>query len=160
MKSAVRGGAASSGHAAGETLVFRASFAPEIYRDFEVADTCTLYALARTIIRVFDFEFDHAFGFYCSLKGNIFASPIRYELFADIGEGEAGDMGVKKIRASDAFPSPGTKMCFLFDYGDGWEFLIQLVMRKPEEPNVKLPRLLVSAGKAPEQYPADDDEEE
>jgi len=46
----------------------------------------------------------------------------------------------------------------LFDYGDEWEFLIELLERKPKELKVKLPRLLVSAGEAPEQYP--DPEEE
>jgi hypothetical protein len=49
-------------------------------------------------------------------------------------------------------------MRFLFDYGDGWEFLVELVKRKPKEPRVKLPRLLVSAGNAPAQYPDPEDE--
>ena len=49
-------------------------------------------------------------------------------------------------------------MRFLFDYGDGWEFLVELVERKPKEPQVKLPRLLISAGKAPAQYPEPEDE--
>jgi hypothetical protein len=144
---------------AAETLVFRAMHSPKIYRGFEVADTCTLYALAETIIAVFDFDFDHAFGFYSNLKGNIFASPVRYVLFADIGEGEPGDLGVEKTRAADAFPSPGSKMSFLFDYGDEWVFLIELVARKPRAPKTRLPRLLISAGKAPEQYSYDDEEE-
>jgi hypothetical protein len=158
-KSAIRD-AAPSEQSSATTLVFRASLEPNLYRDFEIADTCTLYALARMITRVFDFDFDHAFGFYSNLKGNIYASPIRYELFADMGEGTEGALSVKKTRASDAFPSPGTKMRFLFDYGDGWEFLIHLVGQEPAEPKVKLPRMLVSVGKAPEQYPAYDDEKE
>jgi hypothetical protein len=49
-------------------------------------------------------------------------------------------------------------MRFLFDYGDGWEFRVELVKRKPKEPKVGLPRLLVSAGKAPVQYPDPEDE--
>jgi hypothetical protein len=49
-------------------------------------------------------------------------------------------------------------MRFLFDYGDEWEFLVELVKRKPKEPKVKLPRLLISAGKAPAQYPDPEDE--
>ena len=60
-----------------ETLVFRASLEPKVYRDFEVADTSTLYALARTIVAGFEFDFDHAFGFYSKLKGNFFDSPVR-----------------------------------------------------------------------------------
>ena len=141
-----------------ETLVFRASLRPKIYRDIEIAGTGSLYTLAQAIVRFFDFDFDHAFGFYSKLKGNIYNSPVRYELFVDIGEGEGDARSVKRTRIIKAFPSVGTKMRFLFDYGDEWEFLVELVNRKPKEPQVKLPRLLLSAGKAPAQYPDPEDE--
>jgi len=141
-----------------ETLVFRASLRPKIYRDIEIAGTGSLYALAQAIVRSFDFDFDHAFGFYSKLKGNIYDSPVRYELFVDIGEGEGDARSVKRTRIVKAFPSVGTKMRFLFDYGDEWEFLVELVERKPKDPKGKLPRLLISAGKAPAQYPDPEDE--
>jgi Plasmid pRiA4b ORF-3-like protein len=141
-----------------ETLVFRASLRPKIYRDIEIAGTASLYTLAQVIVRSFNFDFDHAFGFYSKLKGNIYDSPVRYELFVDIGEGEGDARSVKRTRILKAFPSVGTKMRFLFDYGDEWEFLVELVKRKPKEPKVKLPRLLISAGKAPAQYPDPEDE--
>src|ERR1700741_5408481 len=135
-----------------ETLVFRASLTPKIHRDFEIAATSSLYALAQAIVRFFDFDFDHAFGFYSRLKGNIYDSPVRYELFVDMGEGEGDARSVKRTRVAKAFPSVGAKMRFLFDYGDEWEFLVALVERKPKDPKVKLPRLLISAGTAPAQY--------
>ena len=141
-----------------ETLVFRASLRPKIYRDIEIAGTASLYTLAQAIVRSFDFGFDHAFGFYSKLKGNIYDSPVRYELFVDIGEGEGDARSVKRTRVIKAFPSVGTKMRFLFDYGDEWVFLVELVERKPKEPKVKLPRLLISVGKAPAQYPDPEDE--
>ena len=141
-----------------ETLVFRASLTSKIYRDIEITGTGSLYALAKAIVRSFDFDFDHAFGFYSKLKGNIYDSPVRYELFVDIGEGEADARSVKRTRVIKAFPSVGTKMRFLFDYGDEWEFLVELVQRKPKEPKAKLPRLLISAGKAPAQYLDPEDE--
>ena len=141
-----------------ETLVFRASLAPNVYRAFEIAATSNLYALAQAIVMSFDFDFDHAFGFYSKLKGNIYDSPVQYELFVDMGESESEARSVKRTRVDEAFPSRGTKMRFLFDYGDGWEFRVELVKRKPKEPKVKLPRLLVSAGKAPAQYPDPEDE--
>src|SRR5438105_13190516 len=126
--------------AVAETLVFRASLTPKISRTFEVAGTSSLYVLAKAIVRSFDFYFDHAFGFYSKLKGNIYESPVVFELFVDLGEGVANNArGVKRTRAVEAFPSIGTKMRLLFDYGDGWEFLIELVERRPKEPNVKLP---------------------
>lgn len=141
-----------------ETLIFRAALAPDIYRAFEIADTSNLHALAQAIVRSFDFDFDHAFGFYSKLKGNIYDSPVRYELFVDMGEGEGTARSVKRTRIVEAFPEVGTKMRLLFDYGDEWEFLVEFVKRKPKEPRVKLPRLLISAGKAPAQYPDPEDE--
>jgi Plasmid pRiA4b ORF-3-like protein len=141
-----------------EALIFRASLTPKVYRTFEIGDTSSLYELAQAIVRSFDFDFDHAFGFYSKLKGNIYASPVQYELFADMEEGESEARSVQRTRVVDAFPKVGSKMRFLFDYGDGWEFLVQLVKRKPKEPKVKLPRLLISAGKAPAQYPDPEDD--
>lgn len=87
----------------------------------------------------------------------MFKATIRYELFADIGEGDGEARSVKRTRVNDAFPSVGTKMRFLFDYGDKWEFLVELVDRKPKQPKVRLRRLLTSAGEAPVQYPDPDD---
>jgi pRiA4b ORF-3-like protein len=141
-----------------ESLVFRASLTPKVYRAVEIAGTSSLYALAQAIVRSFDFDFDHAFGFYSKLKGNIYESPVRYELFVDMGESESEARSVKRTRVVEAFPSVGAKMRFLFDYGDGWKFLVELVKRKPKEPKVKLPRLLMSAGTAPAQYPDPEDE--
>lgn len=127
-----------------ETFVFRASLRPKIYRDLEIASTSSLHTLAQAIVRFFDFDFDHAFGFYSKLKGNIYDSPVRYELFVDIGEGEEGARSVKRTRVSEAFQSVGAKMRFLFDYGEEWIFLVEVVERKPKEARVKLPRLLRS----------------
>ena len=39
-------------------------------------------------------------------------------------------------------------MRFLFDYGVEWVFLVELIDRKPKEPKVRLPRLLIAAGKS------------
>ena len=46
-----------------ETFAFRASLKPKIYRDFEISSAGSLYTLAQAIVRFFDFDFDHAFGF-------------------------------------------------------------------------------------------------
>ena len=117
-----------------ETFIFRASLKPKIHRDFEISAGSSLYTLAQAIVGFFDFDFDHAFGFYSGLKGDIYRSPTRYELFVDLGEGEDDARSVKWTRVAEAFPSVGAKMRFLFDYGDEWVFLVELVGRKPKEP--------------------------
>src|SRR3984893_5978966 len=110
-----------------ETLVFRASLTSKIYWDIEIAGTSSLYALAQAIVSSFDFDFDHAFGFYSKLKGNIYDSPVQYELFVDMGEGESEARSFQRTHVEEASPSAGSQMRFLFDYGDGWEFLVELV---------------------------------
>jgi hypothetical protein len=65
--------------------------------------------------RSFEFDFDHAFGFYSKLKGNIYDSPVRYELFVDMGEADSSARSVKRTRVLDAFPRVGSKLRFLFD---------------------------------------------
>jgi hypothetical protein len=127
---------------------FRVTVSKGVYREFEIQSSKRLHDLAEAITDAFGFDFDHAFGFYSSLKGRWFDSPVRYELFADIGEeSEAGS--VKRTRIATAFPSVGDRMRFLFDYGDEWLFLV----------GVKYPRILKEVGTAPEQYPDPGDED-
>jgi Plasmid pRiA4b ORF-3-like protein len=138
------------------THLFRASLSPKIYRELEILSAKKLYDLARAIVRFYEFDFDHAFGFYGKLTGNFFDSPDKYELFADMGESEAGS--VKRTRIVDAFPAIGTKMLFLFDYGDEWHFRVEVIGQSQTQPSMKYPRLLKAIGTAPEQYPDPEDE--
>ena len=139
-----------------QTHVFRASLRPKVYRDFEIPSANNLYDLGGVIVQVFGFDFDHPFGFYSKLSGRVFDSPVKYELFADMGESEA--RSVKRTRIVEAFPTVSAKMTFLFDYGDNWQFRIEVIGQNLKEPGVKYPRLLKTIGAAPEQYPDPDDE--
>lgn len=139
-----------------QTHVFHASLNPKLYRDFEILSAKTLYDLASAIVQLFEFDFDHAFGFYSKLTGRIFDSPVKYELFADMGESNA--RSVKRALIDDAFPKVGTKMTFLFDYGDNWQFQIEAIGQNRKVRGVRYPRLLKAIGTAPEQYPDLDDE--
>jgi hypothetical protein len=51
-------------------------------------------------------------------------------------------------------------MLFLFDYGDDWRFVVELVKLGEKQPGARYPRLLGTSGNAPAQYPDVDDEEE
>ena len=139
-----------------DTHIFRVSLAPKIYRDVEIASTGKLYDLAFAIVRAFDFDFDHAFGFYSKVTGNIYDSPIKYELFVDMGE--SSDAGsVKRTPIVEAFPAVGGQMTFLFDYGDEWLFRAKTTGLGKKERGVKYPKILKTVGVAPEQYPSDDE---
>lgn len=49
--------------------IFRVSLNVRVYRDIEIPSTATLYAFAGSITKAFDFDFDHAFGFFSKLAG-------------------------------------------------------------------------------------------
>jgi hypothetical protein len=145
----------AEGEAEAQTHVFRVSLSPKVYRDFEILSAKNLYDFAGEIVRVFGFDFDHAFGFCSKLTGDVFGSPVKYELFADMGESEAPS--VKRTRIVEAFPTVGAKMAFLFDYGDNWQFRIEASGQNRKEPGSRYPRLLKTIEEAPEQYPDPDD---
>lgn len=141
-----------------DVFLFRVSIAPDIWREIEISGSSSLYTLARIINEAFDFAFDHCFGFFSRLKGNYHQSPERYELFNDIGEDVPGSRGVKRTRVATAFPEPGKKMLFLFDYGDEWLFAVEFMARTESRAGARLPRTVRSHGKAPPQYRYEDDE--
>jgi hypothetical protein len=139
------------------THVFRVSLNPKLYREFEIPSEMTLHDLAAAIVKTFGFEFDHPFGFYSKLTGRVLNSPVRYELFADMGD-DSEARSVERTRIATAFRRVGAKMTFLFDYGDNWQFRVEVIGQGQKERGVKYPRLVKQVGKAPEQYPAEDGE--
>jgi len=48
------------------------------------------------------------------------------------------------------------EMLFTFDYGDYWEFKVRLESIEGGSPKLGRPKVIESAGKAPEQYPQSD----
>jgi hypothetical protein len=136
---------------ASEILVVRASLRARLYRDIEIRGSQSLENLAEAIVSAFGFTSDHAYGFYSRLKGRLYDSPIKYELFADLGASDAGS--VVRTPVASAFPEVGAKMTFLFDYGDEWRFMVELIGMRQAEPGAQFPRVVAIVGKAPEQYP-------
>ena len=141
------------------TLIIRVALDGEasLYRDIEIEAAKSLYRLAEAIVSAFGFDFDHAFGFYSGLTDAKMrrVRPI-YELFADMGEADAGVLGVKKTKIAQAFPQIGHSMLFLFDYGDEWRFRVTLTKMEKKVAKVRYPRIVATRGEAPEQYPDPD----
>jgi hypothetical protein len=137
------------------TLIVRASLRKRLYRDIELVSASTLADLAETIVAAFGFDMDHAYGFYSKLTGNLFDSPRRVELFADI-EGQPS-RSVKNTRITTAFPKEGSAMTFLYDFGDEWRFRVEVVRTGSTEAGVAYPKIISSFGTAPMQYPDIDD---
>ena len=142
-----------------DTHVFRVALTPKLHRDIEIASGEKLYDFAAAIVAAFGFDFDHPFGFYSLLKGHVLRSPVKYELFADMDDiGEESDAGsVERTRISEAFREIGHKMTFLFDYGDNWQFRVELIGQNAKEKGAKYPRVVKKVGRAPEQYPPEEE---
>jgi hypothetical protein len=128
-----------------------------VYRDIEIEAKSSLYAFAEAITHAFKFDFDHAFGFFSRLTGNVFASPVRYELFVD-SDANGKSHSVKRTTVARAFPRVGSKMLFLFDYGDEWRFQVEVTGLREAAPDAFYPRVIATAGKAPRQYSVSEDE--
>jgi len=128
------------------------------HRVLAIPEGSTLYSLAESIVESFDFDFDHAFGFYDNLK-NSTNSKEGYELFADIGE-ESKLEGVERTKIKRVFDKLGKRMLFLFDYGDDWHFTVELERVQSSEEDVKYPLVVESVGDAPPQYGEPDEEDE
>jgi len=116
-----------------------------------VGGDCSLYDFAKFIIKTVGFDFDHAFQFCDNLR-DPYQSEERYTLFADMGEGEPGDSGVKKTPLSVVF-RPSRKMIFHFDYGDDWFFLITCAAIKESSAKRPFKKVVSTHGTPPEQYP-------
>jgi len=142
-----------------QTLIFKTQFlhTKKIQREIEVPADFSLYKLAEAIVDAYDFDFDHAFGFFRKITESWnFQDTEKYELFADMeNQGiEPVDAGsVEKTKVSQVWKNPKDKMLFLFDYGDDIRWIITLKGFGEKQAGVKYPRVLSAKGEAPEQYP-------
>lgn len=144
-----------------DTFIFRAALQgrASVYRDIEIDPAKSLHALAEAIVSSFNFNFDHAFGFYTGLTpASMHKTFPKYELFADMGDADPRVLGVKKTGISQAFPEVGHTMLFLFDYGDDWLFRVTLRKVGKKSAKTRYPRVVATNGEAPAQYPDDDDD--
>jgi hypothetical protein len=136
-----------------DMVTIRVTVGPGVYRDIEIAADASLYKLAEWINRAYGFAFDHAFGFYSKMSGHFYSSPVKYELFFDMGDPSEGARSVKKTTVGEAYAKDKAKLLFMFDYGDEWLFKTERLASGPKVAKVKYPRIAKSEGEAPEQYP-------
>jgi hypothetical protein len=162
-KVAARAAAESKPVTGGGTLIVRATLPgrTKVSRDIELDGGASLHDLAEAIVASFDFDFDHAFGFYSGkTQQTLMRAHPKYELFVDLGQGEDGALSVERTTVATAFPTVGHAMTFYFDYGDGWMFAVELRATGEKVRGMHYPRIVATHGKAPPQYPDFDDDGE
>ena len=131
---------------------FKVSLDKDLYRIIEIRGNKTLLDLATIILKSYNFDMDHMFGFYSNLK-NPYKSDEAYELLDESGFAVNNNTkDLSKTSIEEVF-SLKKKMLFLFDYGDEWYFLIECKKINDAEHKKRYPRVIEKIGKAPEQYP-------
>ena len=142
-----------------KTCIFKTNLLHDkkIVREIEITGATSLYKFAEAIVKAYDFDFDHCFGFFSKIaEFGYFDSEKKYELFTDLedqGIEPTGAGSVKKTKVADVWQKTGDKMLFLFDYGDNWQFVVELKDFGAKAAKKNYPRVLAKTGKAPEQYP-------
>lgn len=123
-------------------------------RTIDISDDDSLDDLAFAIITAYEFDMDHAFGYYNNVK-NYYDSDEVYTSFVDVLDDPDPMHGksVRKTKIKSVFEQ-GKTMLFLFDYGDEWIFHVTCLSVGEVEKGVEYPIVVVSKGKAPEQYPS------
>src|SRR3989344_3242979 len=128
------------------TLIFKINLleTKKIVREIEFLEDTNLYKLAEAIVDAYDFDFDHAFGFFSKITTDcqLAKSEKMYELFADMedqGIEPTGAKSVKKTKISEVWIKAEDKMMMLFDYGDDWRFIIELKGFGEKQLKIKYP---------------------
>jgi hypothetical protein len=133
------------------TFIFKVTLA-KAWRRIAIPAQQNLDALAVAILHAFNFACDHLYEFIYK---------DRFGIQGRVGHPYLNESpSTEEMRVGDLALKPGDRMIFHFDFGDDWEFLVVLEQIEPGKPKGKKSKVLESHGKAPEQYPEWDEEDE
>jgi hypothetical protein len=115
------------------------------WRRIAAPPNTTLEGLAAAILEAFKFDDDHLYDFrYRDQRGR---SRVYNHPYTEEGP-FTPDITVEETD----LPLKG-EMIFTFDYGDDWKFNVRLERIEAGRCRLRRPKVVESAGKAPEQYP-------
>jgi hypothetical protein len=115
-----------------------------IWRRLLVPPDASLEELAEAILFAFKFDDDHAYDFrYRDRRGK---SRVYYRPSTDEGP------FASEIAVAEAELALKGEMRFTFDYGDYWQFEVRLEAVDAGPCQLRGPKVIASAGKAPAQY--------
>lgn len=121
----------------------------KVSRTFRMPGNTTLYPFAKAIMDSIGFYFDHPFGFYDAPRYT--EAEEEYELFADM-DMDSNYGSVKETRVEDVYDRKGKTMLYLFDYGDEWHFVTELLeIEESDSPDNDI-AVVDEVGVPPEQY--------
>jgi len=125
-------------------------YKPKIWRTVALNAKHTLLDLHRIIQDAFEFADDHFYAFYLNEKSRKGINDPRGGDPPFVDDYQLGDLGL----------AVNQQFYYLFDFGDSWEFIIDLVEIKQVDKKLKKPKIVEQKGKAPEQYEFYDEDED
>lgn len=118
----------------------------KIWRRLAISSDLFLEDLSSLILESVEFDSDHLDRFtYKNQMGRTIEISHPY---AD------GSPSTDEVRIGDLALEEGGSMTYVFDFGDWWEFTVQLEKIQSEDPRSNVAEILESYGASPEQYPA------
>jgi hypothetical protein len=118
---------------------------PEVWRDIDLLEDQTLEDLHLMIQRSFGWRDDHLYSFFMS--GRVWD---RYNEIGSPWSESARHTHQVKLRTLGL--KAGQRFVYLFDYGDGHEFDVEVREIKPKAKRGYYPRIAAKHGRAPAQY--------
>jgi hypothetical protein len=132
--------------------IFKVSLDKKTWRTIAISSNDVLDDLHDAIQKAFKFDNDHLYEFSFRNRFGItqrVSHPMCEEEFS------TDEFEIKNLPLRI-----GEKMEYVFDFGDHWQFTIELEKIEPPNPKFKKAKILESHGKAPEQYPDWEDDDE
>jgi len=123
---------------------------PKIWRKVALNAKHTLLDLHSIIQTAFNFDDDHLYVFHLDRQQRKSYYDPRSENYPTAQDMELGALGL----------SPNQRIYYIFDFGDYWEFNIDLLEIIKDKKSLKQPKVIAKQGEAPEQYPHYDDDDE
>ena len=105
----------------------------------------TLWDLSQLILQAVDFDSDHLDMF--SYKNQLGRTVQALHPYMD------DSPTTEEVKIGDLPLVPGSMMEYVFDFGDHWEFQVQLEEINTDDSRDDYGEIIASKGKAPEQYP-------
>ena len=128
--------------------VFKVSLG-KIWRRIAISSDSTLADLSATILQSVDFDSDHLDMF--RYKNQVGRTVEVSHPYAD------GSPSTDEVRIGDLPLAEGASMTYIFDFGDWWEFDVQLEKVETDNGRRNYQATIESYGAAPSQYPDWDD---
>ena len=131
--------------------VFKVSL-HNIWRRIAISSELTLWDLSQLILQSVDFDSDHLDMF--SYKNPLGRSVQAVHPYMD------DSPTTEEVKIGELPLVEGSMMEYVFDFGDHWEFQVQLEEINRDDLRPDFGAIIASKGKAPEQYPDYDDYDE